>query len=53
MKVTKQSLKDTNLALEELAYEICNNHLISGEAFYTLVSCFAEAKVAELQGEVL
>ena len=52
MIVTKQSIRDTNDALEELAYEICNNHFISGEAFYTMVSCFAEAKVAELQGEL-
>ena len=53
MQVTKQSLKETNFALEELAYEMCNEHLISGEAFWTLVACYAEAKVAQMQGEVV
>ena len=53
MKVTKPSLTQTNEALEELAYEVCNEHLISGTAFWTLVQCYAEAKVAQMEGEVV
>ena len=53
MQVTQKALKDTNFALEELAAEVCNEHLISGEAFWTLVACYAEAKQAQMQGEVV
>ena len=53
MQVTKKALKDTNFALEELAYEMCQEHMMSGEAFWTLVQCYSEAKAAQLQGEVV
>ena len=53
MQVTKQAQKDTNFALQELAAEVCREHLISGEAFYTLVECYAVAKQAQLRGEVI
>ena len=53
MQVSREALKDTNFALEELAAEVCNSHLISGEAFWTLVACYAEAKAAQLKGEVV
>ncbi len=53
MNVTAEALKQTNKALEELAYEVCNEHLISGTAFWTMVQCYSEAKAAQLQGEVV
>ena len=53
MNVTAEALKQTNLALEELAYEMCQEHMMSGEAFYALVECFAVAKQAQLKGEVV
>ena len=53
MNITKTAQKDTNFALEELAYEMCQEHMMSGEAFYALVECFAVAKQAQLKGEVV
>ena len=53
MHITKQAQKDTNFALEELAYEVCNEHLISGTAFWTLVECYSTAKAAQLKQEVI
>ena len=52
MKVTKQAQQETNFALEELAYEMCQEHMMSGEAFWTLVECFSTAKAAQMKGEV-
>ncbi len=53
MNITKTAQKDTNLALEELAYEMCQEHMMSGEAFWTMVQCYSEAKASQLQGEVV
>ena len=53
MNVTSEALKQTNLALEELAAEVCNEHLISGQAFWTLVECYSTAKAAQLNQEVI
>ena len=52
MKVTKQALNDIQFGVEELAHEVCNSEYISGETFYTVLSCFCEAKLAELAGEL-
>ena len=52
MKVTKQALRDIEDGIDELSYEVCNSEFISGEAFYTIISCYAEAKLAELAGEL-
>ena len=52
MQVTKQALKDIQLGVEELAYEVCNEEMLSGQAFYTVLACFCEAKLAELAGEL-
>ena len=53
MMVTKSAQKDTNFALDELAYEMCQEHMMSGEAFWTLVACYAEAKAMQVKGEVI
>ena len=53
MNVTAEALKQTNFALEELAYEMCQEHMMSGEAFWTLVECYSTAKAAQLKGEVV
>ena len=38
--------------IEELVYEICSQELVSGEALYTVINCFSEAKLAEYAGEL-
>ena len=53
MNITRKAQKDTNLALEELAYEMCQEHMMSGEAFWTLVECYSTAKAAQLKQEVI
>lgn len=53
LNITKQALNDIQFGIEELAYEVCNSEYISGETFYTVLSCFCEAKLAELSGELV
>ena len=53
MNITRKAQKDTNFALEELAYEMCQEHMMSGEAFWTLVECYSTAKAAQLKQEVI
>ena len=38
--------------IEELVFELCSQELVSGECIYTVISAFAEAKLAELSGEL-
>ena len=38
--------------IEELVFEICSQELVSGEALYTVINCFSEAKLAEYAGEL-
>ena len=53
MMRTKSPENAPNFALDELAYEMCQEHMMSGEAFWTLVACYAEAKAMQVKGEVI
>ena len=52
MKATPEAIDETNYELEELAYNICNQHMISGECFWALVECYAVTKQMQLSNQL-
>jgi hypothetical protein len=38
--------------IEDSVSHFCDQNMISGELAYTIVECFAHAKIAEMQGMV-
>jgi hypothetical protein len=54
MMITRTSLKDLREMQEDMAEHFTDeNFPISGETYWTCVQCLAEAKLAELRGEIL
>jgi hypothetical protein len=53
MQVSRETLQDFKFLLEDSAEYFCDENMISGELFWTMVECYATAKIAELEGEVL
>ena len=53
MMVTREALKEMEFGVDELAFQVCRDEMTSGEAFYTALQCFVEAKLAQLKGEVI
>lgn len=52
MEITRDQLIDINELIGDTAEYYCNENLISGEKFYTVLECYATAKLAELRGEL-
>ena len=54
MMITRTSLKDLREMQEDMAEHFTDeNFPISWETYWTCVQCLAEAKLAELRGEIL
>ena len=53
MYVERDTLRHFQGLLEDTAEYFCDENVMSGELFWTVVECFATAKLAELEGEVL
>jgi hypothetical protein len=53
MYVERDTLRHFQGLLEDTAEYFCDENVMSGELFWTMVECFATAKLAELEGEVL
>ena len=53
MELTRTQLKEITELFEDTAEYYCDDNLISGEKFYTVLECFAKAKLAEINGELL
>jgi hypothetical protein len=54
MMITRNSLKDLRALQEDMAEHFTDeNFPISGETYWTCVQCLAEAKLAELRGEIV
>ena len=53
MYVERDTLRQFQGLLEDTAEYFCDENVMSGELFWTMVECFATAKLAELEGEVL
>lgn len=53
MQISRESLKDLQQIQEDMAEYFTDEHFpISGETYWTCVQCLAEAKLAELRGEL-
>ena len=52
MQITREQLQDLKELQEDLAAHFSDGNMISGETYWTCVECFAQAKLAELRGEL-
>lgn len=53
MNINRETLKDLQKLQEDIAeYFTDENFPLSGETYWTCVQCLAEAKLAELKGEL-
>ena len=53
MQIDRDTLRSLQSLQEDTAEYFCNeNFPMSGELYWTMVECFATAKLAELRGEV-
>lgn len=52
MEITRDQLIDINELISDTAEYYCNENMMSGEKFYTVLECYATAKLAELRGEL-
>jgi hypothetical protein len=54
MQISRESLNDLRALQEDMAEHFTDeNFPISGETYWTCVQCLAEAKLAELRGELV
>jgi hypothetical protein len=54
MKISRDSLNELKEIQEDIASHFTSEHFpISGETYWTCVQCLAEAKLAELRGELV
>ena len=52
MNLSREKLNAVTQTAEDMAQYICDRHQLSGELFWTVISCLAEAKTAQIQGVV-
>ena len=52
MNISRPQLNTITETLEDTVEYLCDQETLSGELLWTVVSCLAEAKVAELKGEL-
>lgn len=52
MEITRDQLIDINELISDTAEYYCNENMMSGEKFYTVLECYATAKLAEIRGEL-
>ncbi len=52
MEMTQQQLKEMTELFEDTAEYYCDDNVISGQKFWTVLECMATAKLAELNGEL-
>jgi hypothetical protein len=50
MNLSRDTLNQVTADVEDMAQYLCDSHQLSGELFWTVLSCLAEAKTAQLQG---
>jgi hypothetical protein len=54
MMIQRESLKELQELHEDIASHFTEEHFpISGETYWTCLQCLAEAKLAELRGELV
>ncbi len=52
MEMTRTQLSELTALFEDTAQYYCDENVISGQKLYTVLECFAAAKLAELNGEL-
>ena len=52
MELTREQLVEINELIADTAEYYCNENMMSGEKFFTVLECYATAKLAELRGEL-
>jgi len=52
MNLSREKLNEVTQTAEDLARYVCDRHQLSGELFWTVMSCLSEAKTAQLQGVI-
>lgn len=52
MVITPEQLVEINELIADTAEYYCNENMMSGEKFFTVLECYATAKLAELRGEL-
>ena len=52
MHISRDQLKELTEVIEDTIEYACDKETISGELAWTVVQCLAEAKIAELRGQL-
>ena len=52
MNITYEQHDELIELIEDSIEFFCDQHMISGELSYTIVECYAHAKIAEMEGRV-
>jgi len=52
MMISRTQLQDLNELQDDIASHYTDENLVSGETYWTCVSAYAEAKLAEIRGEL-
>jgi hypothetical protein len=53
MQISKELLDELTGLQEDVAISFSDEHMVSGELYWTVVECLATAKLAEIRGEVI
>ena len=53
MKIDRDQLRELNGLQEDIAAHFADSNFVSGETYWTCVESFAQAKLAELRGELV
>ena len=53
MQINRDQLQELQGLIEDAASHFTDSNMISGETFWTCVECLAQAKLAELRGELV
>lgn len=52
MQISREELAELRELQEDMASHFSDLHFISGQTYWTCVECLAQAKLAELNGEL-
>ena len=53
MEIQRETLRDLQYLQEDIAAYFTDEHVVSGETYWTCVEAVAIAKLAELRGEIV
>ena len=53
MEIHRETLRELQYLQEDIAAYFTDEHVVSGETYWTCVEAFAVTKLAELRGEIV